>query len=313
MKRIIYTLFVFALLLSLTACFAYDGEIHQPTDNYIEDEFAASDKTDMSQDKNTDGKSDDEEISNKDITIEETVLLDEEGVKITAKSINMDAFFGPEIKVLIENNSGKDLTIQCRNSSVNGFMVGTMFSADVANGKKANEGITLTESDLKLCEITEIADVELSFHIFTTSDWNTYFDSEPILIKTSISDKYEYAYNDSGEVLYDANGIRIISKGLSKDDSFLGPCIVVYIENNSDKAFTVQAKNVSVNGFMVDAIFSCDIASGKKAIDSITFMNSDLEDNDITDIYDVELSFHVFDLNTWDTIVDTDIIAISFK
>jgi len=87
----------------------------------------------------------------------------------------------------------------------------------------------------------------------------------------------------------------------------------LYIENNTDKAITVQARDVSINDFMVDPVFSCEVISGKKAFDTITFMESDLTDNGITDINDLELKLHIFDTETWDTIKDTDIIKISFN
>ena len=87
---------------------------------------------------------------------------------------------------------------------------------------------------------------------------------------------------------------------------------MVYIDNITDKAFTVQARDVSINGFMVDAMFSCDVIPGKKAVDTITFMETELEENDIISIEDIELSFHIFDLESWDTIVDTDVVSMVF-
>ena len=62
---------------------------------------------------------------------------------------------------------------------------------------------------------------------------------------------------------------------------------------------------------MIDGIFSSSVASGKRAIDSITFMESDLEENDITSIEDVELSFHIYD-GDMETIADTDTVTITF-
>ena len=148
--------------------------------------------------------------------------------------------------------------------------------------------------------------------MFTTADWETYLDTALIQLKTSIADTYEYAFDDSGEVAYDVNGIKVIIKGLAKDASIWGPSVVVYIENNTDQAFTVQTRDVSINGFMVDAMFSCDVMPGKKAVDTITFMETELEENEIVSIEDIELSFHIFDLESWDTIVDTDVVSMAF-
>lgn len=299
MKRTLSIILALMLTISLTACDSYSGgEVNEPSD--------------ITTGVDTEEVQQEEKEKEKEVSISETVLVDESGVKITAKSLDTDGFFGSEIKLLIENNSGKDLTFQCRNASVNGYMVGTMMSVGVVNGKKANDGLTFMESDFKACGIEEIADMEISFHIFDTNSWETYLDTDAVLLKTSIADEYEYVYDDSGSLAYEANGLKIVVKGLSEDTSILGLGIVVYIENTGNKDVTVQTRDVSINGFMVDAMFSCNVVAGKRAVDTITFLSSDLEENEITSIEDVELSFHVFNSDSWDTIVDTEVLNITF-
>lgn len=301
---------VVAVLLAfcLTACdSSTDGDIQKPTEVITGEENVKPD-TDTSA-----GKTEVEEANgaeNAEATISEAVLVDEAGVKITAKSLDLDNLFGPELKLLIENNSGKDLTFQCRDVSVNGYMISDMMSVDVVNGKKANDGVTFMSSDLEECGITEIADIELSFYVFD-ADWEDYLETDLIQIKTSIADTYNYTFDDSGEVAYNADGIKIVVKGL-KEDSILGPSIVVFVENTSGKSVTVQTRDVSINGFMVDPMFSTDVIVGKRAIDGITFLTNELEDNEITKIESTELSFHIFDSESWDTIADTDTVTINF-
>lgn len=221
-------------------------------------------------------------LEEQEISITETVLVDEAGVKITAKSLNLDGFMGAELNLLIENNSGKDLTFQSRNASVNGYMVETMMSVDIVDGKRANDTLIFLNSDLEACGIETIADT------------------------------FEYTFDSNGHIAFDENGIKIVVKGLSEDDSIFGPGIIVYIENNSNQNITVQTRDVSVNGFMVTPIFSSDVIIGKHAIDSITFLSSELEENAISTFETIELSFHIFDLSDWQTIVDTDVVTITF-
>lgn len=246
------------------------------------------------------------------VSIPESVLVDESGIKITATGFDTAAMFGPELKLLIENDSGQDLTFQSRGASVNGYMVETMMSVDVVTGKKANGGLSFSSSDLKPCGIDTIADLEFSFHIFTSEGWETYLDTPPIQLKTSAADTYEYTFDDSGDLAYEGNGVKLLIKGLAEDSSIFGPSIVVYLENNSDASITVQARDTSVNGFMLSPVFSSEVAGGKHAVDTITFMSSELEENNITSIDTVELSFHIFETEGWDTIVDTDAVTITF-
>lgn len=246
-----------------------------------------------------------------EVTIEEQVLVDQDDVKITAKSMS-SSLFGPELNILIENNSDTDLCIQTRNASVNGYMVETMISEEVAAGKKSNTSITFSARALSECGITAFTEMEFYFHVFREEDWETYFDSPIINVKTSAYGSHEQIIDDSGEVFYDQDGIKIIGKSLTNDKSIFGPGLIVYIENNTDTDFTVQVRDTSVNGFMIDTIMSEDVVAGKKAITAVTFLKSDLEENEITTITSIETSFHVFEMDTWDTIVDTDPITINF-
>lgn len=83
-----------------------------------------------------------------EISIEEQVILEQDGIKITVKSLDFEDFWGPTLKLLIENNSEKSITVQTRKSTVNGVMIDGMISCDVATGKKANDGITFSSTEL---------------------------------------------------------------------------------------------------------------------------------------------------------------------
>ena len=251
------------------------------------------------------------ENAGSEVTIEEQVLFDANDIKITAKGIE-DGLFGTELKLLIENNSDKSITVQARNSNVNGFMVDTMMSAEVASGKKINDELTFETSGLKDCGIESIATMEFYFHIFDSESWDEIVDTDVIKVETSLAATHVQEVDDSGTVLVDNNGVKIVGKGLSTDDSFWGPGVILYIENNTEQNVTIQVRDVSVNGFMVDTSMSEDVVAGKKAISAVQFFSSDLEENSITDITDVELYFHIFDQESWDTVFDSDVISLAF-
>ena len=123
--------------------------------------------------------------------------------------------------------------------------------------------------------------------------------------------KKQTAATADGAVLYDKNGITITAKGLS--DEFLGTALKLNIRNNTGKSITVQARSTSVNGYMIDPLLSADVASGKQANATMTFMSSNLSDNDITKIIEIETSFHIVATDSWDIIVDTDPVKINFN
>ena len=243
-------------------------------------------------------------------SISEQQLFDQDGIVITATGLKSDGVFGPEISVLIENNSDKNITVQTRNGSVNGYMMDLQISSDVASGKKTNDSIILMENVLERCNIDMISDIEFSLHIFDSESWETIVDTEMIRIDTSAAGTFDQVYDNSGNVVYENNGIRIISKDFLEDGVF-GPEQYLYIENNSGQNIIVQTRNTSIDGYMVDTVISSEILSGKVRIDAMTFMRTDIETNGITNIETIETSFAILNADNFETIEETAPISIS--
>jgi hypothetical protein len=221
--------------------------------------------------------------------------------------------WGPRLKVLVQNDRNDSVTVQVRDLSINGAMIDGIFSCDVTAGKQANDDITFMSSDLEMAGIKVIKEIEFKFHIFESDSWDTIFDSETITITTSADSSFNQIFDDSGLVALDQRGFKIVIKYLDSEDSFWGADIYVYIENNSDTDATIQLRDMSVNGFMVDPIFSSEVLSGKIAYDTITFMETDLIENDIDSIDKLEFKFHIFASSDWDTIFDSDQIVVEFE
>ena len=319
MKRRIAVILSVVFLFGTAACSSEPSETGAKIDQPVSTGPANAEKTTNTDDEassaeDTKASEDakDNEPETTDATIEEQVLVDEKDIVITATGLDLDGWLGPELKLKIENNSDTDVTIQTRAASINGYMVESMMSPDVAAGKKANDSVSFSNTDLEPAGITNIADIEFFFHIFTTEGWEEFLDTDLVEVKTSLADNFEYTYDDSGQELYNEKDIRIVAKGISDDDSWFGPGLILFIENSRDKAFTVQARDVSVNGYMIDASLSEDVYPGKKSITALTFFSTDLEKNDIESFEEVELSFHVFDTDEWETIVDTEKYTLTF-
>ena len=64
---------------------------------------------------------------------------------------------------------------------------------------------------------------------------------------------------------------------------------------------------------MMNPLFSTTVYNGKMSLDDITILSTDLEENGITAIEEVELKFHIYDKDTYDTIADSDPITFSAK
>ena len=111
--------------------------------------------------------------------------------------------------------------------------------------------------------------------------------------------------------LYNANGIKIMYKGIS--EKYSRKMIKLFIENNSSNNITVQVRDFSINGYMINPIFSSDVATGKKINDDIDIFESDLEDNGIDEIKTIEFKIHYFNSDSWSDDIDSDVIKINVK
>lgn len=242
-------------------------------------------------------------------TIEEQVLVDTEGIKITATGYTTDGFLGDGVKLVIENNTDTDYTIGCDALIVNDYMINDLFVSTVAAGKTANETVDLYSSELKAAGIENVGQIELYFHAYD-DDFNYLFQKEYAVIETSCYDDMDTSADEDGTELYNENGIRIVGKTVD-ENSFWGTSILLYIENNSGKNVGISVNDMSVNGVMMDPLFSTTVYDGKKAVDPITLFESDLQDNDIESIDSAELKFNIYNADSYQTIVETNTISIS--
>ena len=250
------------------------------------------------------------EQETQDVTLVETVLFDQDGIRITATGLSTDSLFGPELNLLVENDSAQNIVVQPNYCMVNGYMMDGLLSADVAAGKKANDTLDFLSNALARCGIETITDIELDLVVSDGDSWQTLYETGPVILQTSAAGQYTQTYDDSGEEIYNQNGIRVVAK--SVNDDLFGMGIKFYLENNTDKAVIVNADNVSVNGYMMTDLFYSDLAPRSHAVDTLTLLGSELEDNHIDTITDAELSLQITDADYYQTIDSTAPITLHF-
>lgn len=241
-------------------------------------------------------------------TIEEQVLFDHDGVKITAKEYVTDSIWGEGIKLLIENDGEKTVGVSCDDLIVNDYMMSNMFSASVAPGKKVNETLDLFSTELEAAGITNVGQVEIQFHLYDEETFETTYTAELVTIKTSNYENMDTTPDDAGQELYNEDGIRIVGKYVD-EDSFWGSAVLLYMENNSGRDVIISSEDLSVNGYMITSLLSSHVNDGKKCIDEITLFSESLEENNIESIDEIELRFEILDPDTYETITSTEMIT----
>ncbi len=250
--------------------------------------------------------------TNKKVSIVEQKCFEYDGLVVNAKEFVDDMFMGSGIKFYLENNSSKNYTVGIESVIVNNCMSTGLFSCQVDSGKKANETLYFSSSDLKAAGINVIGHVEVYFYVYDPETFDRIFESECVSIKTSHYNDMDMYNDKNGHTLYDSEGIKIIGKYVD-ENTFWGSSVLLYIENNTDKKISISCDNVSVNGYMISSLFYSTVYQNKYALDDISLLSSDLEANGITDINEIELKFKIIDSETYNTITETDSIKFNTK
>lgn len=246
------------------------------------------------------------------VTIEEQELINQDGIVITAKEYVTDNIWGDGIKLVLENNTDKTVTVGCNALIVNNYMITDLFVAEVAPGKKSNEVMYLSNTELKAAGIDTVGQVEIYFHVYDSASYDNIFDSGCVTIKTSEFANMDTTPEDMGTELYNENGIRIVGKAVD-ENSFWGTAILLYCENTSGKNVGISVEEMSINGFMMSPLFSTIIYDQKMSLDEITVLSTELETNGIDEIEEVELKFHIYDVDSYNTIADSEPIKFIAK
>ncbi len=215
MKKFLAALLVLVLSLSMMACGSTesnsastsDGNDSSGTDNYIADSGTGSDEDyDEDEDWFEDDSSDDEvflQSFDTSPTIEETVLWDEQDVKVTATSLEYDGYYA-NLNLTFENNADKTLefntgSLAYSQTSVNGYMMdGAYIDLDVEAGSSEEEQLCIDTDDLMEYGVYEIADIMFGFRVYDED--NNYFELTPQKIETSAVGSYDYNTDHYGSV-----------------------------------------------------------------------------------------------------------------
>lgn len=242
-----------------------------------------------------------------EITIEESMIYESDMVTVTVKGIE-ESWSGLEIKLLVENKTDRNIALSGMDMVVNGVTLSGGLYIDVAAGKKANGTISLYSNSLEMAGIEAIATLRTcDAHIVDTDSYETLAQVD-LEIVTSLGESYIQELDESGEMLYESNGVSVIAKFM--EDEFYGKSLRLFVKNESGKDVTIQAENVSVNGFTVDGWMYDLVCAGTVRFCELDLWESGLEENDISEIEEISFTISLIDPNSYNTIAKSDELQV---
>lgn len=258
-------------------------------------------------------------------TIEQTILVDEDGIKITAQELTF-AGNSPRLNLLLENNTEKKLNftseyLEQNIFAVNGYMLNEYIDTDITPGNKANESISIDYEDLMLLGIHEVEAIELGFTVYDSDD-NVVLTKMPIQIKTSSYKSDDFTQNTFRDTLNDENMLKLLkfkneyySENTVYDDGGVTiDTIMVGINGNGEKIVLFEGYNsstapviIAINDIEINDVTvssgrwtSVVAAGGKHAVDDINIDSVLRWGSSITepdDIYKIAFTAQILDMD----------------
>jgi len=314
MKRLLILLLIFAMILGATACNGSKPAItpSKPTDET--NTTQTPDQTGESSEKPVTDESTSPVTAANSVSLDEQLLVDQEGVAITLTGLDFsDDYYAGKIKVLIENDSDKNINVGIWAIAINDIMIKGDLYANVESGKKLNETITFDKGDFADAGIEVIKTIDVIFDVFDSGTYEDIFVTELISLTTDGSEDYVQVYFAGDQLVFDQDGIKLVVRDFVEyEHEHYGAGVNYYVENNSENHVYITAGETSINGFMVEGGLYVKMLAGAKAYTSMDFVAEELVENDIYVITEVETSYSVYNPDTYENYFIIDNVKTNF-
>lgn len=296
MKKLAALFLAFTLLISLAAC---GGDVTGNNTNSSE-----NNSTNSSQNGSpNDGQTSNKDNNKNEISFTEIVAVDNDECTIKITGIDPDNLWGYTLKVQLENKSTeKTYMYSVESASINGVQCDPFFATEVAAGKKSNNEISFSDSDLEDNGVGDYTDIELTFRVYDSDDWMAdEIARETVHVYPYGEDKATIFVREtqaSDNVIIDNDYVTVIVTGY-EDDAIWGYTVNLFLLNKTDKDVMFSVDEASVNGYMADPFYATEVVAGKCAFSSMSWSDTTLEDNNITAVEEIEFKFRAYDSDNW--------------
>lgn len=239
-------------------------------------------------------------------TIEETVMWDNDDIKVTALNLTSDKYYHI-LNLKIENKTNKDLYVMASRTAVNSFVVEPSMGVNVPAKSTADGQFKIYLKDV---DAGVIADIETRFS-YSSSDYTMNRRTERVKLETSAAASHDYSYDESGTVLYNANGIKIICQGFNDEGN---PIIYLSSTGELSEGCCVEEYKVYINDREAYCDFYGWVFTNTRNIVELELNDKDLDGNEIGEVESIKVSFKISKENLADSRpVKTELVEIPVK
>ena len=238
--------------------------------------------------------------------VEETVMWDNDDIKITAQSLTSDNSFYI-LNLQIENKTAEDLYMMASRCAVNGFVVEPVMSVDVPANSTTEGEVKFYRRDVYR---DIVADIEIRFH-YNSSNYTISGKTERVKLETSAAASFDYSYDERGTLLYDENGIKIVCQGFTDDGN---PIIYLYSTGELSEGCVVEEYEIYINGKKSRADFCNWVFPHTRNVAKMNISDKDIDGNELGNVESIQVSFKISKENMADPHpVKTQLLEIPVK
>lgn len=244
-------------------------------------------------------------------SIDEQLVYEKDGVTIKATAVRYDTVSGPQIMLSVKNDGDKEILLQNDHTAVNGFMMKPEIDVKVAPRKKAEIPMSLPYLGLAMAGIRSLREVEFSLRVLDSKTFAVLDTTPTFSLALKDTDDAQPAFEEEGQIAYDAKGVKVLLKGVRHDTLFDSESVLlVYMENNTERTISVGNAKLTVNGYDITTAMQTLLLPGKRAVDKIELFDKELEEYGISSLDSVKVSFEVYDYEDWKEIAVTGTISV---
>ena len=243
--------------------------------------------------------------------LREQMIYDADGVRITVKGMEENTMTGTQIKVLVENGTDRNLVLSGDLFVVNGVTVPGYLYAEVAAGTRTHDAIELYPDVLKSAGIGQIG--TLLGYDTRIVDTDTYeiLARVPMELTTAYAQAGEFVPEESGVELYRDREITVIAQMIT--DEFYGKTARLLVKNETGKDIIVEAENIAVNGYTVDAWLYDTVVADTVRYCHLDLFETGLAENGIDHIETISFRLNFLDAVSFETLARTEVLTVAVR
>ena len=234
--------------------------------------------------------------------LDETVLLDQEGITVTATGFSSN-YGTPNLDLHVENTSDKLVYVGCDYFIINGYATSAWLYTEVQPGSEADDYLSIYDASLDILGTDCIGDIELRLYV-VDEEFERICDGDIIELRTSDYDK-DWRKTIDGEEIFSDSGITVKFVSLTRSEYFPSYDLTFVVENNGDRTMDIDFSSMLVNGYEVLPWAYKNMYPGTMSICALSISDEDLQNSGNEYLDSVGLSLMGYDTATYEQIFET--------